>query len=97
MRRMLDSKKGSGVKSALDVFQATISAMANICLAVKYRRNEQQHDSSPPQVAAGPHGPHDGPSAHSAGSCPDQHGRAGLAAAHEKMAVCLSYAVESTG
>jgi hypothetical protein len=33
MSRMLDSEKGGGVKSALDVFQATIPALASSFLS----------------------------------------------------------------
>ena len=46
MGRMLDSEKGGGVKSALDVFQATIPALASsFFVSGSNRQSEQQHDS----------------------------------------------------
>lgn len=46
MGRMLDSEKGGGVKSALDVFQATIPALASSFFVTgSNRQSEQQHDA----------------------------------------------------
>ena len=46
MSRMLDSEKGAGVKSALEVFQANIPALASSFFVTgSDRQSEQQHDS----------------------------------------------------
>lgn len=46
MNRMIDSEKGGGVKSALDVFQAAIPALASsFFVPGSNRQSEQQHDA----------------------------------------------------